>query len=438
MKNKLTKVMASILMVVVPILPGSARPGAADAGCKSSQVRLMANWLLSHRDSETGLPRSHVGDERFRDWCFTYDAAVSALALIAIDRSADARRILDFYISTPHTHRLGGIIEAVSVIPPCDGKDWSVRTGANLWLGLSAYHLFKTTSDPRYLAFATQLADVALGLQDRGDAHPAGGGIRLGPPGDPAIPRDQHFGFDPRLAGFDQVISTEATIDAFALFDLLQAEPGMQRFRIGRESCLVWLRQVAWNSQEKRFNRGFGKTVDTVVASDVHAWGISALGVNRLDTIETGAAESMIRFVERHCRSMVDYRRPDGSVVKVRGFDFVDHQALVGLKRAPLVSPEWTFQMANAYKRLADDFMAMGDRSKADTYAQEREALLGQMMAMASIHDDAAGFPYATLGDAPIGHEYRTPVEGNMSVIGVAYGILACTGYDPLRSPVER
>jgi hypothetical protein len=90
---------------------------------------------------------SHVGDARFKDWCFTYDAAVAALALIALDQTVEARRIIDFYISTENTHRLGGVIQAVMVIPPYAGKDWSVRTGANLWLGLASCHLFKSTRE---------------------------------------------------------------------------------------------------------------------------------------------------------------------------------------------------------------------------------------------------------------------------------------------------
>ena len=101
------------------------------------QVQRLANWLLSHRGGESGLPVSHVGDGRFKDWCFTYDAAVATLAFIALDRPREAERIIDFYITSQNAHRLGGIIEAVLVVPPYAGKDWSVRTGANIWLGLA-------------------------------------------------------------------------------------------------------------------------------------------------------------------------------------------------------------------------------------------------------------------------------------------------------------
>jgi hypothetical protein len=117
----------------------------------------------------------------------------------------------------------------------------------------------------------------------------------------------------------------------------------------------------------------------------------------------------------------------------VKGFDFVDHGALTYYKRPPLVSPEWTFQMANAYKRLADDFEALGEHHKARYYSQERKDLLSQLMAMASIQGNAAGFPYSTLGEAVVGHEFDTPAKGSLSMIGTTYGILALTGYDPLR-----
>ncbi|MCB2148947.1 MAG: hypothetical protein KQI81_20870 [Deltaproteobacteria bacterium] len=410
------------------IIPRATRP----------QVQRLANWLLSHRGAESGLPVSHVGDARFKDWCFTYDAAVAALAFIALDRPGEAERIIDFYITSQNARRLGGVIEAVLVVPPYAGKDWSVRTGANIWLGLASYHLFRSTQAEKYLTFATRIADFALGLQDRDNSSPTYGGMKLGPPGDAAFDGDQHFGYDSHLPGFEQIFATEATIDAFALFDLLQHEPGMGRFKSGRDLCLHWLKKVAWNPGLHRFNRGFHQKPDLTAASDIHAWGISALGVARLDAIEPGAAEQMVRFVEEHCQSTVFYRSPDGREVTVSGFDFVDHEALTHLKRPPLISPEWTFQMANAYGRLSDDFEAAGKKSKASLYAQKRRHLLTQVMAMATTRDNASGLPYASLGDVPVGHENNTPAQGSFSTIGVAYGILALTGYDPLRFPGER
>jgi len=432
MKRQL--VLALVVSFIASGLPSVGRPQTKPAQ-RSHQVTLLENWLLSHRGADSGLPVSHVGDPRFTDWCFTYDAAVAALAFIAVDRSGEAARIVDFYIKTPYVHRLGGIIEAVTAVPPYSGRDWSVRTGANLWMGLASYHLFKSTHDKKYLAFAARIADFAMGLQDHRRTSRTYGGITIGPKGDPSNNKDQHFDYDAGMPGFEQVFSTEATVDAFALYNMLGREPGMARFKAARDGCLVWLKKVAWNPVDQRFNRGFHQEPDYAVATDVQAWAISALGVARLAVIEPGAAEHMIRFVEAHCRSTVAYRLPDGRRIRVRGFDFMDDGARVYYKRPPLISPEWTFEMSNAYKRLADDYGVMGQTRKAGLYAKKREDLLTQLMRMASIQGNAAGFPYATLGEATIGHEHETPVKGSFSMIGTTYGILALTGYDPLRFP---
>jgi len=436
------KILQRLVLCLIPPLIAAGFPALARAqteiSLRSLQVQRLANWLFEHRGAESGLPFSHVGDPRFKDWCFTYDAAVASLAFIALGQPGEAKRIIDFYILTPYTHRLGGVVESVLAVPPYGVKDWSVRTGANLWLGLAAYHLFMSTKDGKYLSFAAQIADFALELQDRDKASTTWGGMKLGPPGKASAEGDQHFDYDPKLPGFEQIFATEATIDAFALFDQVQSEPGLARFRNARDLCLHWLRKVGWNPDQHRFNRGFYRQPDLAVATDTHAWGISALGVARLDTIEPNAAEQIVRFVEAHCQSTVAYRTPSGRTAIVTGFDFVDHAALARLKRSPLVSPEWTFQMANAYLRLADDLGAAGETGKASRYTKKRNYLLDQMITMATTRNDASGLPYASLGGVPVGHEYNTPAQGSFSTIGVAYGILALTGYDPLRPPAKR
>jgi hypothetical protein len=48
--------------------------------------------------------------------------------------------------------------------------------------------------------------------------------------------------------------------------------------------------------------------------------------------------------------------------------------------------------------------------------------------------DGGLGLPYATQPEALIGHEYRTPKKGTLSVIGAAYAVLALNEFDPLRA----
>ena len=104
------------------------------------------------------------------------------------------------------------------------------------------------------------------------------------------------------------------------------------------------------------------------------------------------------------------------------------------LKRDPLVSPEWTFQLINAYERMAYDFSENKEYKKAEKYKKKKDELLQSMIRLAVSSDDGLGYPYATQEEALIGHEHRTPQAGTLSNIGASYGILALTGFDPLHA----
>jgi hypothetical protein len=90
------------LLLLVFSFHALASPQIASAS-RRHQIQLLENWLLSHRGAESGLPVSHVGDSRFTDWCFTYDAAVVGWALPTIFTIAPvAGRLPD------HAMRIGG------------------------------------------------------------------------------------------------------------------------------------------------------------------------------------------------------------------------------------------------------------------------------------------------------------------------------------------
>jgi hypothetical protein len=406
----------------------AAHAGDADPAAQLPKLR---NWLLKHRDPATGLPYSHVGDQRFEKWCITYDAAVTAMAFIALGDVGEAQKIIDFYRESHEPRRLGGFIEAMRVTSPPTGVEWSVRTGANVWLGIASFQLFRETGDPKYFDFASQIADFALRLQEKDPNNPAFGGVRLGPAGDPNFEGDQHLGHDSAQPVFERIFSTEVAIDSYTLFGMLSE---VNRFREGRDRARTWLEKVALNRVQSRWNRGFFQSADPAIATDVHAWGISAFGVDGLDAFAPGLAEKMAAFVEDKCRATVEWTRPGGGKVKVTGFDFTDRATAQALRRSQMVSPEWSFEMANAYQRLADDFAERGEDGKSDLYGKKREELIGSLMQLAVVQGDAAGFPYATLAESPVGHEYRTPSQGNLSTIGVAYAILAIKKFDPLKA----
>lgn len=400
--------------------------GAAWAGEFTELETGLARWLKANRDVTTGLPHSHVGDGRFAGWTFTYDAAVTALAWLAVGEVAEARRIVDFYLRTPEVRRLGGVIEAVSFSEGRPlGRDWSVRSGANLWLGLAAGHLYRRTGEAAYLQLARRIADAALVLQEKRRDNPNYGGIAMGPPGDPANPKDQHFNYDPSLPRYADSYATEINLDAYALFGLLASETGGESYRKGRAEVLSWLKRQGFNAVEKRFNRGFG---DGTVATDVQSWGVSALGREVLETFAPDAARAVLDYVEKNCQ----VRIPLDGKGWAEGVDFINHPFAAALGRKPLISPEWTFQLANAWQRLGDDYLVRGEKEAARAFAEKRRYLLRQMEKLAVPVGNTLGFPYATLPDALLGHENRTPAAGNLSTVGVAYGLLALRGFDPL------
>ena len=232
------------------------------------------------------------------------------------------------------------------------------------------------------------------------------------------------------MPSFYSIYSTEVNIDAYALLNMLYQETHEKKYKDSLDKILVWMRKNAFNKKEHRFNRGYK---DRIIASDVHSWGISALGVDTLDSFEQDLAEQIIYFLERHCVVEIEWIKKNGYKINVRGVDFTDRQrVLAELKRNSLISPEWTFQLINAYRRLENDFIGKGEHQKAEIYRKKHEDLLKNIMQLAVENNGMLAFPYASHPNAVIGHEYKTPQEGNLSAIGVAYAILSLTGYDPL------
>lgn len=413
-------------LIILAVL-STGRDGRCDSP-DQEKTHALLRWLSAHRDQATALPYSHVGDPRFEHWTITYDAAVTALAYTAAGKTEAAGRILDFYLQTPQVWRLGGVIEAFVAGPTFEGKDWSVRSGANLWLGIAAFRVYQATENSRYLQLAVKIADLAISLQNKNPGDPNFGGVPLGPAGDPAFANDQRLGHLPDGLAFETIFAAEVNIDAYALFSMLALATQEQKYFQARDAVFAWLKTVAYNQDLRRFNRGFG---DETFATDVHSWGISALGRDGLESIAPGLTGAIGERLEEGLVE-VPFEKPDGTSVRVRGVDFVDRTSAQALKRNPMVSPEWTFQLANAWLRLEKDFRREGVIAAADGYAQKHADLLAGIMPMAIKENDGLAFPYATLADAPIGHEYSTPSEGNVSAIGAAYGILALQGYDPL------
>jgi hypothetical protein len=427
-KNGSLKLICSFLVFFLVFSSFGLCAGADNKG-SNNYINDFLIWLKSHRDENRGVPYSHVGDDRFSRWTITYDSAVVALAYIAAEEIGEARKIIDFYIYTPQVWRLGGIIEAFVAGDNIQGEDWSVRTGANLWIGIAGLHLYYKTKDKQYLDFTKKIAEFAIALQCDDNKNPNFGGVALGPDGDPAYSGDQHLSYDSRKPSFRQIYSSEVCIDSYALFSNLYKATAEKKYANAAKNCLKWLKLNALNKTEHRFDRGYQ---DSVVATDVQSLIISALGVKLLDSFEKGLAENMVDFVEKKCLSTVKYISPLKEEIILQGVDFIDKDRARSLGREPIVTFEWSFQFVNAYRRIESDFERLGQIKKANAYRSKREKLMESLLNAAVKQNPGLAYPYATQDDVVIGHEYNTPKKGNFSAIGVAYAILALKGFDPL------
>ncbi|RKY45196.1 MAG: hypothetical protein DRP81_04455, partial [Candidatus Omnitrophota bacterium] len=406
----------------------------------STYVNKFLNWIEENSDKDTGLSFSHIGDERFKDWTITYDSAVVTLAYIATGKIKEAERIMDFYMNNQKVWRLGGIIEAICVKNPVLGEDWSVRAGSNLWIGIASFHLYKKTKKAKYLMFAKKIADFAIFLQNKDEKNFNFGGIRLGPKGEGRIACDQHLGWDVNQPSFWEVYATEHNIDAYALFNMLYQETKEKKYKEAKERVLNWLKRVGFNRKESRFNRGtregkYGVRIDKEIATDVHSWAISALGPQVLNKWQPDLAEKVIKFVEENCLVEVKFIKPDGEIIKVKGVDFISKEKAKSLNRPPIVSPEWTFQLINAYRRMEDYYKQRKNFEKMREFKMKREDLVKNMLRLAIQINNSLTYPYATLPEVAIGHEFKTPKKGNLSVIGVAWAIMVLKEFDPLVFP---
>ncbi len=426
--------MKKTIVLLAALYLSSCMPAAEEAVLpfdRSAVAQRLLDWMTANRHAASRLPYSHVGDPALTNFIILYDCAVSAMAYAAMGRPDDARAILDFYRTNAAVKRLGGLIEVFRMDPVFSGIDWSVRMGANLWMGLSAFFVFRSTGQAVYLDMAKNQADFALAWQVTDAGSSNYGGIPLGPAGDTNYPGDQHIGYDTNLPSYTNIFATEIQIDAYALFTVLYGETGLSAYSSAAALLTNWLGRNAHNAAQSRFNRGYQ---DAVITTDVQSWGVSALGLVLLDSFSNGLATGMLAFAESNCVSSVTFAWPGGLSVTVTGADFVDRNYAAALGRPPLVSPEWTFQLINACRRAGAELAAAGRAGESAVCLARADFLLDEMIRLAVPQGNALAYPYATLGNALIGNENRTPADGNLSVIGNAYGILVLKGFDPLDS----
>jgi hypothetical protein len=365
----------------------------------------LRRWLDTHQNNATGLVASFEGSQDTGDWAFTYDQALAAMVFINKGDEARARRIFDFYLTAEKMD--GGGMANAYYASSGDVAEYIVHVGPNVWMGLAMLQYAHQTKDMKYLAFVEDIASWLSTVKDKE------GGLRGG--------KDLPW------------YSTEHNLDAYALYKMLSELTGQESYKKQADETLAWLSKNAFSRiGAPAVKRGKG---DATIATDTYAWSVTAIGPEELKNVGMDP-DGIMDFAITNCSVTVEYAKPDGPSVLVRGFDFAKAQ---NLARGGVVSCEWTAQMILALKIMVEYYGKSGDDNKALYYQRLADVYIAEMSKMIITSPSPVGqgdfcLPYASHEFADTGHGWRTP-KGNRtgSVAATAYTILAIEDFNPLR-----
>lgn len=368
-------------------------------------VDKLYRWLKIHQNPRTGLIMSFEGDKDIANWAFIYDLSLTGQAYIYFNDFERARKIIDFFNNKAKKVK-GGFLNAYYTD---DGEpaEYTVHSGPNIWVGILALHYIKETEDKRYLGLAKEIAEWIIALQNQDKD----GGIRGGP--------DVNW------------FATEHNLDAYAFFNMLFELTKEEKYKEASDKLLNWLRLHTYDRGDIPIIRGKG---DSTIATDTYAWSVAAIGPAKLEELGMNP-DKIIEFAETHCAVEVEYRRPEGTKVKVKGFDFTPAK---NIARCGIVSPEWSAQMVLAYKIMAKFYHQKDMIAKARFYEQKADDYFSQITKLIISSPSPSGegegcLPYATQDFVDTGHGWMTPKGATTgSVTGTTYTIFAYYGYNPL------
>ncbi|MCX5668644.1 MAG: PilZ domain-containing protein [Candidatus Omnitrophica bacterium] len=365
----------------------------------------MYQWLKIHQNSRTGLVASFEGDKEIANWSFTYDLALLIQAYTQFLDFDRAKQILDFFAHDAKREN-GWFLNAYY---SDDGApaEFIMQSGPNLWVGLAIMQYMQFTKDQSYLDLAESIAATIINLQDSG----SGGGIRGGP-----------------TVGW---YSTEHNLDAYAFFNMLAQVTGKEVYSGAAQKAMNWMVKNTYDRPDLPVRRSKG---DSTIATDTYAWSIAAIGPQKLKDLGMDP-DKIMEFVEENCGVEVNFIRPNGQSVQIKGFDFAPQRHT---SRGGVVSSEWTAQMVVSYKIMEEFYLKKGDKIKAANYGEKAQMYLSELGNMIISSPSASGqgegcLPYATQDQVDTGHGWSTPKGSHTgSVSGTTYTLFAYYGFNPL------
>jgi hypothetical protein len=194
---------------------------------------------------------------------------------------------------------------------------------------------------------------------------------------------------------------------------------------------LNWLVKHTYDKPGLPVKRGKG---DSTIATDTYAWSIAAIGPEKLEKIGM-SPDRIMEFAESNCSIEVEYYRPEGRIIKIKGFDFAPQR---NISRGGVVSSEWTAQMVISFKIMEDFYSKKGRPARAREYKSKAEEYLSSLgnMIISSPSPSGQGescLPYATQEFVDTGHGWFTPKgKSTGSLAGTVYTFFAYNNYNPL------
>jgi len=382
-----------------------ARLGQKQSALEKANFDKMYQWLKVHQSPRTGLVASFEGDKNIANWAFTYDEALAVLAYSYFSDFQRAKKILDFFKT--RAEKING--QFVNAYYAGDGNpaEYTVHNGPNIWLGIAIMHYTKMSGDTSYMKLAEEIAAQVIKIQN----DDADGGIRGGP--------EVNW------------YATEHNLDAYAFFNMLYTVTSGAQYKTARDKVLKWLVMHTYGKAEVPIKRGKG---DSTIATDTYAWSIAAIGPEKLEELGMNP-ERIMEFAQENCYKEVEFRRPEGRSVKVKGFDFAPERHVA---RGGVVSTEWTAQMILSMRIMGDYYQKKGMDSKARSYELKADDYLASLANMVISSPSPSGqgescLPYATQDFVDTGHGWMTPAgKSTGSVSGTAYTLFAYYRFNPL------
>lgn len=368
-------------------------------------ISKMYGWVKARQDPRTGLIASFIGDDKIDDWAFTYDQSLAAIIFTVSGDYERARKIFDFYASTPSKD--GAFFNAYYASGG-EASEYIIHSGPNIWLGIALLQYINKTGDRTYLPQADRIARWLVKLEKEDPE----GGIRGGP----------------EVSWY----ATEHNLDAYAFFDMLYKITSKADYLKVRDRIFNWLNTHSYHKNGVPIWRGKG---DSIIATDTYFWSIAAIGPEKLMSVDMDP-DKIIEFAENNCYIESEFNKSDSEKIKVSGFDFAKKRHL---PRGGIVSSEFSAQVVVSYKIMSQYYRSRNDAAKAVFYDNKARDLLNELEKMLILSSSASGqsfpcLPYASAENADTGHGWFTP-QGKQtgSLSGTIYTIFGYYGFNPLQ-----